>query len=578
MMDPDSEKENLPPPEFARTDTASKSEPLPQQDEIASSPPLVPFSEAMSPTSSEPPIFSSDGPEHMDDVENYASPRDKRKRAGPWWEGDSERPSAAKKGRNMERYDSGVVAYSDDVDQFEPVPEAAGSFDEGHKHFVQRLLDCVHANRDYFEYDTGTLEDHHLEQVYLLNQIINPGPDPGTEVPADGQYRSMVPRLKLNFRCNQLCRLHINLFSLENITSLTLRDNNIQELSPQIGQLRNLVSLDLSNNNLFWMPSELHSLLKPHGNLRGFSCGGNCLPWPTPSGFCRLRPFALLKLEDPPTRAECLHNLWERYRAAILLEKEEDVPKEWENYDGSLDKYREDLVWDLSFFEYWEHKYPNFCSYFNRHVLLGCSPVSYFYEHGQLIPGSFNLETLYDVKKRTTDIGSACVVPTSRGLISFPRVHRERTPSPPQSSSAVRTLFSLSLNEALRNESPATIRQFLGAEIPPVIDAALSRAEDNKERLLTTFLTCRCGKSFLIPRAVWFEYWLDLYGPQVPYKVQVCSWACAERFYMKSYLDPEEDPVLGRRDWISRLPMELQREMEEDEDNWSEWRELSGTE
>src|SRR3954465_14827522 len=95
----------------------------PPPEHIPSSPPLPSLCAPLSPTSSEPPLFSSDDPMMSEDVTNYESPRDKRKRAGPWWEGDGDDAvlTVNKRQRQLTRnIDSGVyMQWSDDVARME---------------------------------------------------------------------------------------------------------------------------------------------------------------------------------------------------------------------------------------------------------------------------------------------------------------------------------------------------------------------------------------------------------------------------------------------------------------------------
>lgn len=52
-----------------------------------------------------------------------------------------------------------------------------------------------------------------------------------------------------------------NLWNLENLTALYLKNNCLQRLPSEIGQLVNLRCLDLSNNKLRSLPAELGDLI-----------------------------------------------------------------------------------------------------------------------------------------------------------------------------------------------------------------------------------------------------------------------------------------------------------------------------
>lgn len=52
-----------------------------------------------------------------------------------------------------------------------------------------------------------------------------------------------------------------NLFQLQNLTALYLKNNSLQRLPPDICQLINLRKLDLSNNKLRSLPAEIGDLI-----------------------------------------------------------------------------------------------------------------------------------------------------------------------------------------------------------------------------------------------------------------------------------------------------------------------------
>ncbi|XP_018334692.1 CCR4-NOT transcription complex subunit 6-like isoform X2 [Agrilus planipennis] len=74
-----------------------------------------------------------------------------------------------------------------------------------------------------------------------------------------------------------------NLFHLQNLTALYVKNNNLQRLPPDINQLVNLRALDLSCNKLRSLPAELGDLM----NLRELLLSHN---------FLRILPYELGKL------------------------------------------------------------------------------------------------------------------------------------------------------------------------------------------------------------------------------------------------------------------------------------------
>jgi hypothetical protein len=241
---------------------------------IPSSPPLPAFDDQLSPTSSEPPIFSSDDPRESEDVLNYTTPRLKRKRTGPWWipdpkeEGDPMRAATdpkipwllSKRKSRKSRYDI-VTDYT-------------------YLTFYSKLQSDVDRGLEIFDYSHSDLMDIDLRHIGRLNQLIAHIPDPGEDAPADGQFRSMVPCIRLFLADNKFIHLHPQLFNVEHITYLSLKSNDIEELPPQIAQLRNLKRLDLSLNKLGWLPYELNELYEPSGRLHVIHTMGNPLIQP----------------------------------------------------------------------------------------------------------------------------------------------------------------------------------------------------------------------------------------------------------------------------------------------------------
>lgn len=66
------------------------------------------------------------------------------------------------------------------------------------------------------------------------------------------------------YRCSlgKLESVPNSVWSCENITSLTLKCNDLQEISPAIGKLVELKSLDVSENSLMALPAEIGALVK----------------------------------------------------------------------------------------------------------------------------------------------------------------------------------------------------------------------------------------------------------------------------------------------------------------------------
>jgi hypothetical protein len=75
------------------------------------------------------------------------------------------------------------------------------------------------------------------------------------------KYLHKDSKIKLLMGNNELTRLPGTLFSVENLTTLSLRGNNLRELPPVIGQCRNLKELNISYNKLAHLPFEVIEMI-----------------------------------------------------------------------------------------------------------------------------------------------------------------------------------------------------------------------------------------------------------------------------------------------------------------------------
>ena len=134
-------------------------------------------------------------------------------------------------------------------------------------------------------------------------------------------YSCMIPRLQLFLGKNRLQFLPGTTYSLENLTVLSLRDNQLVGLLPSISRLTKLEELNLSVNSLRWLPWEVKKLAEK--NLRQLQGSGN--PWVEPNiehydekpldpdyffevpredgqWFCFSSPVTLLDIDGSPRR------------------------------------------------------------------------------------------------------------------------------------------------------------------------------------------------------------------------------------------------------------------------------------
>ncbi|KAJ4380357.1 hypothetical protein N0V86_004668 [Didymella sp. IMI 355093] len=468
------------------------------------------------------------------DITNYESPRIfKNKRKGAWYETDRGESTQAspepKKLRIARKYDSGVYMMSDNSDvAVDPLPAHKSPFpfpDEDIEEdepeairatgatFYSMLSARVDRNAQDYDFSGLGLKDDDIKQIGDLNSVIKDLPDPGNDLPAEGQYRSMEPALYVNFSQNSLRRMTPSLFSLQYLTSLTLRGNNIEELPPQIRQLSNLRELDVSLNKLQYLPFELLEMLAPHGKLERLTTLGNPL-------LERVSHNRYRKLDERVTFTSSAQSIYPRLQSCPDPEA---------------------LVWHIRYIESManflaavelkyttggratdERKFPYHPA--TRVIAdqaasryIGRSLVSYLDQTGQLIKGS-----PAQPSPNTNDY--PVIVETDEGAYGVPSFPIFAPPA----ASCIPSLLTMSVTTALRNITVQETRDRLGDPVPFDADAIFARAKyNNADAGFGYFHQCHvCKKDYIVARAEWIEFWSTSFTVFYPFKVKVCSWGC----------------------------------------------------
>lgn len=509
---------------------------------IATNPPSSPYFEpeqygAYSPkSSSPPPLFSSDDSGEALDITNYESPRIfKNKRKGAWYETDKRESAQVspepKKMRIARKYDSGVYMMSDNSEvSVGPLPEHKSPFpfpdddiEEDEPEPIRTTsagatfssMLSVGVDRDCEKYDFSGLglEDCDIKQISHLNRVIKKLPDPGNDLPAEGQYRSMVPELYVNFSQNSLRRMTPSLFSLQYLTSLKLRGNGIEELPPQINQLQNLQELDVSLNKLQYLPFELLEMLTPHGKLEHLTTLGN--PFLERVSQTRYRT-----LDERVTFTSSTKDIYPRLQSCpdpeALVWHIRYIESMGKFLDAVDSKYttggsnRDERV-----FEY--HPAARIVADQPASRFIGRTLVSYFDQTGQLIRGS-------PARPSPNTNDYAVVVETDEGAYGAPS-------SPvfaPPTASRIPSLLAMTVATALRNITVQETRERLGEPVPYDADAMFAHARHSDGGVgFGYFHQCHvCKKDYIVARAEWIEFWSTSFTVFYPFKVRVCSWGC----------------------------------------------------
>ncbi|KAK7184781.1 uncharacterized protein CC84DRAFT_1168695 [Paraphaeosphaeria sporulosa] len=502
-------------------------------------------------SSSPPPLFSENDSLDTADVTNYESPREKRKRAGTWWQTGPKAPKRRQFNRN---FDSGVYMMSDDSQVSAPAssvlshlgfdgtsdirsdpplaPWHSDNQDEGIEHstgpssertaearsvveeqLCEALQHHLDSNATYFSFSFG-LQDNELHHLRQLNQIIHLPPGDDIEVPTEGQYRSMIPEIHLNLSFNKLRYLAPTLFQLQHLTTLTLRNNCIESVPPQIKELTSLQTLDLCHNSIRELPCELLALcaMSGPGRLTRLELAGNPI-----YEFDDNRLSSMLLLRQMVT-VEMTENYM--YNASG---QRRTVPDTRNYIRGHTDM-------DWSAFED-HHLYtpppvhgsisnPND---FNDKLFLVCRTAASYYDRtGWLLKNSPILPTQ---QEPGSSYGQpSCLTHNPPATGSAPEVWFDRP-----SSSKVPSLATLSLLKAYKTE-PDCVREEIeycnDGIIPPQVEGVIAKAQENEMLMYKPLRSCHCcGKDYIVPRAEWIEGWYFQHQV-VPIRVAVCSWAC----------------------------------------------------
>jgi len=380
----------------------------------------------------------------------------------------------------------------------------------------RKVHDLVEGGNTSYDLSAMKLRDGDLCNLRLITTIIRAPLDAGVDVPAEGQYRSMIPRILLNLERNNLSSLEPTLFDLQHLTSLNLSVNQIKELPPQIAKLTNLETLNLCFNQLQWLPCEIlamfqptsdnHLVLSQFGNpVDDLTCDTNMMRFYRSTSKNGFRAIY--------TQLDLQHNIALAYS---LLSRHEDTK-------GLVWLIRS---WETRLEDYKSPSHHRFCPSTPvtawqdnsdlRTRFIGATPPSYFDTKGNMLPGSPVAST------------SEVIIKTHRGAWGMP-VNLFTLPSKTRTPS----LVNMTIQKLLEIATPAEIRQTavedLNRSIPQPIERLLRRAEGNfgGNADYNGLVECHvCGEPYLVPAAEWFEVWSPGKRHCVRIRVQVCSWAC----------------------------------------------------
>ncbi|KAF1836793.1 hypothetical protein BDW02DRAFT_566718 [Decorospora gaudefroyi] len=555
-------------------------------------------------SSSPPPFFSSDDSRDSIDVTNYQSPRIyKNKRKGTWWDnhGSVYTTPECKKTKISRNFDSGIYMLSDATESSDDIvpqhispfplaidatgehttemddeqelptamdttPDLADDMSAAESAFNQVISQGVDNNVEDYDFENQDLTDTDINRIGDLAQIIRDPPVYDSEIPAPGQYRSLVPEHHINLSRNKLYRLVPTLFNVQFLTSLTLRNNQIEELPQAIGKLANLETLNVSLNQIMYLPFEIVQLLAPHGKLDRLVTMGN--PLLEPMSFQRFQTTDYVKAEQ-----EAMYEL----DALPIDLVREDARAQIQYLYNSLPSCedRDQAVWRIRYFESWANSfdggddarecetqedmgfYPHHPSLdllsLDDEAVMDCAPryiartmVAYYDQAGWLMDRSpvlpIRSTPRTDPSNQLANHTSASLQGLASGTEKYPVIVETdqgtyglptSNPYTPPSTLSVPSLFATTLHFALQTDTPKEtgLKIIEGIyDIPRRVEAVLERAEHNDKGGYGIFRTCHsCRKEYVVARAEWIEFWSAGFGVFVPVRVAVCSWGCVPR-------------------------------------------------
>ena len=305
---------------------------------------------------------------------------------------------------------------------------------------------------------------------------------------------------------NSLQRLPVELWTLDSLRVLSLRNNNLEYLPPSIARLRNLGTLNLACNQLRWLPWELKSLFMPEGRLLQLTAMPNPL----------LRAF---DLPAPDTNSNFIHFTTER----ALFEREAQVEAGLLPEHGHTAAGPQLTIVRHVYSEYAKRMSDNFCDFSNiAPIYTSRTSVLYYRDDGSLaLPPApdhwSNSRSNVATSLETTDCDT-------------PRSHHSRVPS----------LLELAAQSTLSLPPFPDLQELLGNPAPSAILRALETVEqvrrEEGERVCSV-----CGRRYIIPRTAWIEFWhrvpvniedgttlprLSMNEMVLPFLRKGCSWGC----------------------------------------------------
>jgi hypothetical protein len=333
----------------------------------------------------------------------------------------------------------------------------------------------------------------------------------GVNSPRETDFHPLQPLLQIYLSGNSLSSLPCELFSLDNLTVLSLRNNNLGVLSPHISNLRNLVELNIAGNGLRYLPWEFLDLVRGE-NLQSLTA----LPNPL------LRPFTFdgFLMDEFPMPGQ-----WEQPRTKAhldaIVQKLEEKLADYHADPAAPTATLEQIALMLELCK----GYAKACR----------AAVEGLLKKGFLVLDD-DIKTLDDMWARFSEVETPALdlsptpifvastaVTRFDGDGSLPQGVRQNSPpsqlppvtetlpaipgGAPTSSrgTKVPSLFELAARSASKVTELPLLHTLLPEDAPRPVTEALQtacRAREEGGRLCSV-----CGGDYIMPRTEWIEYW-----------------------------------------------------------------------
>lgn len=347
--------------------------------------------------------------------------------------------------------------------------------------------------------------------------------------PVDDAYEDLRPQLQLYLSWNSLQSLPPELWGLEHLTVLSLRNNELTEISPSIARLRNLVELNLAGNKFQLLPWELLSFSKKdlkrlavHPNpslLQGIRPGNSLV--------CKIFQDSNKEILELPKSLQHLDEKCSSLESAIADGLEDDPKQQATWLLRVLQTLRRRMLGDEEDGAFDSPQRRNMAP-----IFVASSPITYLAIDGTPFPN---------------DSGNQYSAPQRGKALSM---------EDSATSSQVPSLLELSLRSANQYIKPDEMLPYLPDPMPVPLQRSLSLARSAPSES-TVHNACRsctvCGRAYIIPRAEWVEYWhwgkatFKMWKGQkslphafrmeemfLPFQRKACSWGCAELAWNKN--------------------------------------------